>query len=162
MVIIGKIKSIDTKSGTNDKGKWYMKIVELEDGTKHSTFDKLPESWSVGSNVKFENKMKGKYSNIVKVLNPAQSVSQPEPNQPEPNKMTLGLEEKIPHPSGANYSSKSYTAMYSLNTDKLDPQKADAIMEILQGVIDRKKELDKHPKIVSHKETPTEEEYKVE
>jgi len=139
----GIIQDIETRTGEKDGKQWSMKIVKLSDGHSYSTFNALPDNWKKDTEVEFEYYMKGEYRNISvpgqkkgggNISSILEVLAQ--------NKLTIGLTEKIPHPSGEQYSSKEYTAMFSLNLKEFDPAKADGLMAVLQGVIDRKKESD--------------------
>ena len=59
-----KVKEINSKSGTNKKGKWTSFVVIAEDGAEFTSFDTKLSDIKSGSILSVEPEIKGKYTNI--------------------------------------------------------------------------------------------------
>jgi len=141
--IKGKIKDITTKNGSNAKGPWTMTIVELEDGSKHSTFKEIPKDWTKGAEIEFDRKMNGDYSNIVFPSKTAEAAAEVVTEKLNPKfeelikvlampRISVGFEKTIQE---NQYEPRKVSAHLTMNAESIDPEKIQAMLKLVESQV---------------------------
>lgn len=142
-VIKGTIKNINTKTGKSETGEWTLKIIELEDGSTHSTFEKLPEDWADGKEIEFNRVMNGDYSNIVFKKPKSEATAEAVEAKIIPKfeeliklltmpRISVGFERTIQE---NQFEPKKVSAHITMTMEEINPKKITAMMKIAEAEV---------------------------
>lgn len=157
MEVKGKIESIKTKDDVKTKLGFKKMFWVIINGTTYSGWGDCP--YKEGEEVTVEYDINKRevtdaetgetkemtYYNIKQPSKAEQSITKsinPLIEVLAQNKVNFTLSEKLQHPNGKDYSMKEYSASHTVNMKQLTEAEGIKMFQLLQGIIDKKKELD--------------------